>query len=158
MWTTLTGCGALVVQDGRLLLVRQRRSYGTHWEFPSGYYEPGESFEQTAAREVLEEAGIEVEIDEFVCSMVWERKHDRRRNVLAFFSASPIDPRPQPRPQVEEEIDAAAFRDPAELPGGEIHPLDQVILDRWWKARQNGFHIHADVTVNPDGTQSYAFS
>jgi cysteine synthase A len=54
-WTTLTGAGGIVVHDGRLLLVRQRRAYGVHWEFPSGYYEPGESFEETTAREVLED-------------------------------------------------------------------------------------------------------
>jgi 8-oxo-dGTP pyrophosphatase MutT (NUDIX family) len=46
-WTTLSGAGGIVVRDGRLLMIRQRRPYGVHWEFPSGHYEPGESFEQT---------------------------------------------------------------------------------------------------------------
>jgi len=32
-----------------------------------------------------------------------------------------------------------------------------VILDRWWDSRTTGFHVHADVTVLPNGTQSYAF-
>jgi 8-oxo-dGTP pyrophosphatase MutT (NUDIX family) len=56
-----------------------------HWEFPSGYYEPGESFEETAEREVLEETGVAVEIEELLCTMTWERTHDHRRNLLAFF-------------------------------------------------------------------------
>jgi hypothetical protein len=34
-WTTLTGAGALVVDDGRLPLVRQRRPYGVHGDAKS---------------------------------------------------------------------------------------------------------------------------
>jgi len=32
------------------------------WDLPAGYLDPGESFEQAARRETLEEAGIEVEL------------------------------------------------------------------------------------------------
>jgi hypothetical protein len=39
----------------------------------------------------------------------------------------------------------------------EIHPLDKVVLDRWWDSHATGFHVHADVSVLEDGTQSYAF-
>jgi ADP-ribose pyrophosphatase YjhB (NUDIX family) len=155
-WTTLVGAGALVERDGRLLMVRQRRSYGTYWEFPSGYYEPGESLEQAAAREVLEETAVAVEFDELVCTMVWEREHDCRRNLLAFFLAGPIDPAAQPRPQTEEDIEDAAFVDPRELGAG-IHPLNQAVLDGWLDKRASGFHLHADVSVHAGGTQSYVF-
>jgi ADP-ribose pyrophosphatase YjhB (NUDIX family) len=110
-WTTYAGAGALVERDGRVLMVRQRRHYGTHWELPSGYVEAGESFEQAAAREVLEEAAIAVEIGKLLCTMLWEREHDRRRNLLAFFLATAVDPGAEPRPQTEEDIDEAAFLD-----------------------------------------------
>jgi ADP-ribose pyrophosphatase YjhB (NUDIX family) len=156
-WTTLTGAGAIVERAGRLLLVRQRRPYGVHWEFPSGYYEPGESFEEAAAREALEETAIAVDIAELVCTMVWEREHDHRRNLLAYFLASPRDAAAQPRGQVEEDIDDAAFIDPAALGAGEVHPYHAAIVERWWDTRETGFHLHADVTVNADGTQSYRF-
>jgi 8-oxo-dGTP pyrophosphatase MutT (NUDIX family) len=43
VWTTLTATGGLVVLNGRLLMIRQRRAYGVFWEMPSGYHEPGES-------------------------------------------------------------------------------------------------------------------
>jgi 8-oxo-dGTP pyrophosphatase MutT (NUDIX family) len=138
-------------------MVRQRRPYGVHWELPSGYYEPGESFEQAAAREVLEETGIEVEVRELVCTMVWERRHDLRRNLLAFFRATPVDPTQEPRPQVEEDIEAASYLDPQVLGDGELHPLDEPILERWLKTGATGFHVRADVSVHPDGTQSYVF-
>jgi ADP-ribose pyrophosphatase YjhB (NUDIX family) len=157
-WTTLTGAGGLVVRDGRILMVRQRRQYGVFWEFPSGYYEPGESFEETTAREVLEETAIAVEVGELVCTMLWAREHDRRRNLLAYFLATPSGPAAEPRPQTAEDIEAAAFVDPGELGAAEIHPLHQAILDRWWRTGTTGFHIHADVSVHPNGTQSYAFA
>ena len=31
-WTTLVGVSPLVVNDGRLLMIVQRRPYGVHWE------------------------------------------------------------------------------------------------------------------------------
>ena len=156
-WTTYAAAVGIVVNDGRLLLVKQRRHYGTHWELPGGYCEPDESFEKATAREVLEETGIAVQVGDLVCMLVWEREQDRRRNVLAFFSAEPDDPAERPRPQVEEDIDDAAYLDPLNLPDGELHPLERPVLDRWLPSGDAGFHLAADVSVNPDGTQSYAF-
>jgi 8-oxo-dGTP pyrophosphatase MutT (NUDIX family) len=156
-WTTLAAAGGIVERDGELLMVRQRRAYGVHWEFPSGYYEPGESFEECAAREVLEETGIDVEVGDLVCTVVWEREHDRRRNLLAFFHATPMDASRLPRAQVEEDIEDARFVDPDELDPSDMHPLERPILERWWKGRATGFHLRAEVTVKADGTQSYSF-
>ncbi len=57
-------CGAIVFRkvDGvvRYLLIKNRRS--THWSFPKGHIEQGETDEQTALREVKEETGIDIEI------------------------------------------------------------------------------------------------
>jgi 8-oxo-dGTP diphosphatase len=156
-WTTYAAAIGIVVNDGRVLLVKQRRDYGTHWELPGGYWETGESLEQAAAREVLEEADVAVDVGELVCTMVWERRHDRRRNVLAYFAARPLDAGRQPRPQVEEDIDEAAYLDPGDLPAGELHPLERPVLDRWLGAGETGFHLRVAVTVNENGTQSYVF-
>lgn len=156
-WQTFTAAGAVVVDEGTVLMVRQRRAYGVHWELPSGYYEAGESLEQTARREVLEETGVNVDVGELVCTMVWERPHDHRRNVLAFFEAEPVDAKVELRPQVEEDIDAAEWIDPIAR-AAEVHPLNRAILDRWWDVRRSGFHVHADVTVASDGGQSYSIT
>jgi 8-oxo-dGTP pyrophosphatase MutT (NUDIX family) len=156
-WTTLTAAVGLVAHDGRVLMIRQRRPYGVHWEFPGGYYEPGESFEQTTAREVLEETAIAVEVGQLVCTLVWEREHDRRRNLLAFFLSTPVDLAAEPSPQSGEGIEDARFVDPKVLDAAEIHPLEVPILERWWNNGATGFHLHADVTVHLDGSQSYAF-
>jgi 8-oxo-dGTP diphosphatase len=154
-WTTLTAAGGLVARDGKLLMVRQRRAYGVFWEMPSGYHEPGESLEQTAGREVLEETGIVVELGSLVCTLLWERESDQRRNLIAWFRADPVEDDAQPRPLVEEDIDAAEFVDPSALDG--VHPLLRPVLDRWWIDGDASFHLHAHVLVRPDGTQDYRF-
>jgi len=157
-WTTLVGVSPLVVEDGRLLMILQRRPYGTYWESPSGYYEAGESLEEGAAREAREETGIEADVGAFVCTFVWEREADRRRNVLVYFEATAREGSAEPRPQTEEDIDAAAWVDPYSLPGGgELHPICAAILDRWWIARERGFHLVADAVPQPDGGQRYEF-
>ncbi|MFJ2593453.1 NUDIX hydrolase [Streptomyces erythrochromogenes] len=53
--------GAVVVHEGRVLLVRRRVVEGQlSWQFPAGKVEPGESFEEAAVRETKEEAGLDV--------------------------------------------------------------------------------------------------
>ncbi|MFF8291437.1 NUDIX hydrolase [Streptomyces sp. NPDC016309] len=54
--------GAVVREDGRLLAIR-RADNGT-WELPGGVLELAESPEEGVAREVWEEIGIHVEVDE----------------------------------------------------------------------------------------------
>jgi 8-oxo-dGTP pyrophosphatase MutT (NUDIX family) len=154
-WTTYSAAGAVVVDGERVLLVRQRRAYGVHWELPGGYDEDGESLEETAAREVREETGLSVDIGELVCTLVWERRHDARRNVIAYFLGTSAERGAELRPQVEEEIEAAEWLDPV-AHAAEVHPLHRAIFERWWSVRNNGFHVHVDVSVAADGTQSYA--
>ncbi|MFM9368802.1 NUDIX hydrolase [Streptomyces sp. Da 82-17] len=54
--------GAVVREDGRLLAIR--RADNGNWELPGGVLELNETPEAGAAREVLEETGIQVEVDE----------------------------------------------------------------------------------------------
>jgi len=52
---------AVIVVDGRLLLVRRRVAEGALvWQFPAGKVEPGESAEDAAIREAGEETGLTV--------------------------------------------------------------------------------------------------
>jgi A/G-specific adenine glycosylase len=54
----------LVWNGDRLLIDRRLESglLGGLWEFPGGKVEEGESYEQTAAREIKEELGVDVEV------------------------------------------------------------------------------------------------
>src|SRR5439155_13009015 len=61
----LPGASAVVVDEqGRILL--QRRRDNSRWALPGGVMEIGEGIGRTAAREVEEETGIEVEPDHVV--------------------------------------------------------------------------------------------
>ena len=59
-----TSCGAIVCRkvkgEPRFLVIKNNRS--AHWSFPKGHIEPGETFEETAKREVLEETGLHIRI------------------------------------------------------------------------------------------------
>ncbi|MFI2608809.1 NUDIX hydrolase [Kitasatospora sp. NPDC018619] len=52
---------AIVVRDGRVLMVRRRVAEGElSWQFPAGEVEPEESPEAAAVRETAEETGLRV--------------------------------------------------------------------------------------------------
>ena len=53
---------ALIEQDGRYLLVEERTAAGLRLNTPAGHLEPGESPQDGAAREALEEANARVQI------------------------------------------------------------------------------------------------
>lgn len=52
------GCGILLEKDGQILL--QHRKDRDVWGIPGGVMEPGETFEETARRETLEETGLTI--------------------------------------------------------------------------------------------------
>jgi len=57
------GVGIIILKDGKFLLGhRKKKDGGFHWSIPGGKIEYGESFRDTAIREVVEETGLEVEI------------------------------------------------------------------------------------------------
>jgi ADP-ribose pyrophosphatase YjhB (NUDIX family) len=59
--------GMVVDDAGRILLVRRAiEPWRGHWALPAGYQEVDEEPARTAAREVVEESGIEVEVVELV--------------------------------------------------------------------------------------------
>ena len=65
-------CAGAVVRDadGRLLLVRRGHAPSVGlWSLPGGRVEPGESPAQAAAREVLEETGLEVDVRDLLASV-----------------------------------------------------------------------------------------
>jgi mutator protein MutT len=56
------GVGALIFEDGNILLVeRAKEPMQGYWSIPGGIVEAGEKLEEAIRREVLEETGLEVE-------------------------------------------------------------------------------------------------
>ena len=59
---TVAGAGGVVFdEEGRVLLLRR---LGGSWVFPKGHIDPGEDALQTAVREIAEEAGVHVVVND----------------------------------------------------------------------------------------------
>lgn len=61
------GVGVLVVDDGKILLVRRRMMPERgKWSIPAGYLDRGEDPQVVAVRETQEETGLDVAVEELV--------------------------------------------------------------------------------------------
>ncbi len=59
--------GALIVRDGRVLLVKRAvEPFKNHWDIPGGFLEPGEHPLDGMLREVKEETGLVVRVKELL--------------------------------------------------------------------------------------------
>jgi 8-oxo-dGTP diphosphatase len=57
------GVGVVIIRDGRLLMVKRAHEPNQgRWSIPGGLIELGENLREAAAREVLEECSVKVEI------------------------------------------------------------------------------------------------
>ena len=70
--------------DGRILLIRH--SYVPGWYFPGGGVETGETLEDAARKEVLEEAGIEI-LGTLDLVGIYLNRHASKRDHVAVFKA-----------------------------------------------------------------------
>jgi ADP-ribose pyrophosphatase YjhB (NUDIX family) len=108
---TLCGGGVLVDDTGRVLLVqRGHEPFAGSWSLPSGRANPGEDAAAAAAREVLEETGLLVEVESLLGVV---RRQD-------------------PRGEYHYEIYDYACR----VIGGQLRPGDDAADVRWFSAEQ----------------------
>lgn len=55
------GIGVFVFKNGTFLMGRRKNAHGDgHWSIPGGHLEFGETFEETAEREVFEETNLKI--------------------------------------------------------------------------------------------------
>ncbi len=88
-----SSCGAVVYRDikgeVRYLLIKNKRS--AHWGFPKGHIEPGETKEETAKREVLEETGLHIDIHNgYSCISKYKIK-DKIEKIVTIFVGTTND-------------------------------------------------------------------
>jgi len=125
------GIGAAsVVRDaaGRVLLVQRAASqFGAgRWCFPCGFVEWGEDVRAAAAREALEEAGVEVEIGEPV-HVATNFHEPEKPTVGVWFAATLVDP--GATPVAGDDAIAVDWFDPA-APPPLAFPTDAALLER----------------------------
>ena len=63
---TLVVAAALITKGGRILVAQreEKNDWGLHWEFPGGKVEEDEGPQECIKRELWEELGIKVEVEE----------------------------------------------------------------------------------------------
>lgn len=72
MSTKEHSAGGILLEDGSVLLIRMKNLKGEEvWTFPKGHLDPGETPEQAAAREVLEETGWECETGPYLYTAIY---------------------------------------------------------------------------------------
>jgi mutator protein MutT len=116
---------ALIFRDGKLLITRRHADahLGGLWEFPGGKREPGESFENCLAREILEELGVRISVGE----LFEEVTHDYAEKSVRvkFFVCKLLSGEPQP-------LDCAAvlWTKMTELENYEFPAADSHLLEK----------------------------
>lgn len=118
----------VAVSDGeRLLLGRQASWPEKRWSVLAGFLEPGESLEQTVAREVMEEAGVQVHSCQYLASQPWPFP----AALMLGFSAQA---EPQPVRVGAELQDARWFSADeirAQIASGELLISPRMSISRW---------------------------
>lgn len=112
VWLAAAG---IVIKGNDALVVK--KTYGGlkgKWSFPAGFVEPGETVDQAAIREVLEETGVQASIRQVVAIRTGVIKEEISDNMIVFVMDY-IDGEPTPQPG---EIEIATFL-----------PIDQLIVD-----------------------------
>jgi 8-oxo-dGTP diphosphatase len=109
----LAGC---IIKDrhGSVLLLHRNDGRHKHWEIPGGKIEPGESQEDTAAREIKEELDVEVAIGEKIGQKEFT---DRDKQLhYTWFAAKITDGRPKiAEPQTFDNLDYFSIKQMREM-------------------------------------------
>ncbi|MGW9025476.1 NUDIX hydrolase [Streptomyces sp. NPDC055722] len=102
---------AIVVQEGRVLMVRRRMREGElSWQFPAGGIEAGESAEEAAVRETLEETGLTVS----AIKLLGERVHPKTKRLMSYTACDVVSGTAHVAD--EEELAELAWVAHAEIP------------------------------------------
>lgn len=103
------GAGAVVVHDGRVLLVRNLRGVTRgRYLLPAGRVDPGELPDVAAAREAFEETNLRVAIEGLLGVRLWVMDNGEH-NYFFMFRARLVSPVADLRPNPGEVDDARFF-------------------------------------------------
>lgn len=127
----IVGVGAVIEQDGRVVLIRRRyEPLAGQWSLPGGTLELGETLEAGVAREMLEETGLVVSVGPVI--EVFDRiVHDAESRVRYHFVLVDYLCRPvSGQLQAGSDVDAAVFASPEELAGYRLTKKATAVIER----------------------------
>ena len=111
-----TSAGAITYtkQDGRMLYLLIKDFHG-NWGFPKGHLEKGESEEEAAMREILEEAGISIRLDSSFKEELQYVMPNGIPKISIYFLGEYEDQTPVRQPEEVEEIRLLAYQEAMDL-------------------------------------------
>ena len=85
------GIGVIVVKNGKVLLGKRKNAHGEgDWCFPGGHLEYGESWEDCARRETIEETGVKIKNIRFVTATN-DIFHKENKHYITIYMLSDYD-------------------------------------------------------------------
>jgi len=102
------GCSAGILHPAENKILLVRRADNGRWAVPGGYMEPGESAAEACAREVLEEAGLQVRVGRLIAvystpNILLEYPDGNRYQIVAlYFAAEPTGGELRPSSETTE--------------------------------------------------------
>jgi 8-oxo-dGTP diphosphatase len=125
------GVGAVIVQDGSVVLIKRRyEPLKGQWSLPGGGVEIGETLEEAVAREMREETGLDVEVGPVI--EVFDRiTRDADQRVRYHYVL--VDYLCWPRSgelQAGSDVDDAVFARPEEFPGYGLTVKATAVIER----------------------------
>ncbi|BFU43382.1 NUDIX domain-containing protein [Krasilnikovia sp. MM14-A1004] len=134
--TPRVAAGALFVDDqDRVLMLRP--TYKPYWDIPGGYVEEGEAPLDACRREVREEIGLDVRVNELL-AVDWAPHPDEGDKLLFIFDGGQLTP---------EQLNAIRFTD-GEVEGWSFVGLEQlrdVTVPRLEKRIAQALRAHKDL-------------
>ncbi|MGN4445117.1 NUDIX hydrolase [Bacillus cereus group sp. MYBK79-1] len=64
--------GAIIVQEGKIALIKRIREGETYYVFPGGGIEEGETPEEATKREAYEELGVHIEVEHLIATVEYK--------------------------------------------------------------------------------------
>ena len=127
----IVGVGAVIVQDGKVVLIRRRyEPLAGQWSLPGGTLELGETLEAGTAREMLEETGLVVDvgpvIEVFDRIKLDEVQRVRYHFVLVDYLCWPVSG----ELRAGSDVDAAVLVAPHELGPYHLTPKATAVIER----------------------------
>lgn len=127
----VVGVGAVIVEDGRVVLIRRRfEPLAGQWSLPGGTLELGETLEAGVAREMAEETGLVVEVgpvvEVFDRIMLDDTRRVRYHFVLVDYLCWPLGG----ELRAGSDVDAAVFAAPGDLERYHLTKKATAVIER----------------------------
>ncbi len=131
------GVGAVVIRDGRILLVKRGQPPGEGlWAIPGGVLELGETLQQAAVREILEETGLVIEAGEPIHTFDLIHRDSAGRvhyhYVIVDLRGTYLSGEIRPADDAKE----AAWFDLDNLPTGDLSPPTRELIEKIVNSKQ----------------------